>query len=217
VRAPDFDPARQPEAGTKISALITPRLHQILGRAAEEAEPCVPVSPTDLLAALVDEPDNLGIRILQALGVDVPSVREAARPGPPLGRDGRAGGDRARRRSRSSAGATDRAGLQRLSIPAWLAVAAALEASTELGHAFLGSEHLLAGLAGPDGGEAAEVLRTAGADAEAVRRAIPAAVAGATLGYKQADRLLAPTVADRLEDVTARLAGLEARLDAAGL
>ena len=84
-------------------------------------------------------------------------------------------------------------------------LACALEAAIELGHTFLGTEHLLVGLATAPG-PARDRLRSRGATPEAIRRAIPAAVAAAQVGYATAGR-----------DLTGRVSAIEARLDAAGL
>jgi hypothetical protein len=61
------------------------------------------------------------------------------------------------------------------------------------------------------------LLREAGIEPEAIRRAIPPAVAAAALGYSNARRRFAPAVADRLTDIDRRLEDFEQRLNAGGL
>ena len=110
---------------------------------------------------------------------------------------------------------TDRAGTlvwDGLTLPARLAVAAALEAALDLGHNYVGCEHLLLGLASQDDSGTAGLLRHAGADPASLRRAITTAGAG----YGHA-RQAAPTMAARLDEIVSRLADIEGRLAAGGL
>jgi ATP-dependent Clp protease ATP-binding subunit ClpC len=104
-----------------------------------------------------------------------------------------------------------------LSKNARLAVAAAMEGAIGLGHGFLGCEHLVLGLAGQAGGKAAELLGGLGIDEDRVRRAIPAALGAAALGYRHGSQMLASPATGRLDDITRRLDQLEQRLRSAGL
>jgi ATP-dependent Clp protease ATP-binding subunit ClpA len=106
--------------------------------------------------------------------------------------------------------------LDGLSAAGRLAIAAALEAAIDLGHNFLGCEHLVLGLTEAEG-TGGNLLRDLGIESESIRRAIPALVGAAALGYTNAHRVLAPAVADRLDDVDRRLEDFEERLKAGGL
>jgi ATP-dependent Clp protease ATP-binding subunit ClpC len=178
-----------------IADRLTPRLRNVLLRAHRLAGSRRPVETVQLVAAVLDEPDNLGLEILRSLGVDVAALRTAAGP----------------RRRRSEQGGTGEP-LRGLSAGARAALAAAVEAAADLGHTFLGSEHLVLGLSEqPDG--AGELLRAHGADPDAIRRAIPAAVAGGTLGYRHGRAELA----ERFDALDRRLERIEGRLRAGGL
>ena len=74
-------------------------------------------------------------------------------------------------------------------------VAAALEGASDLGHTYLGCEHLVLGLADQAEGAARELLGDLGIKPDRVRRAIPAAVGAATLGYTHAHEMLGPVAA----------------------
>jgi ATP-dependent Clp protease ATP-binding subunit ClpA len=104
-----------------------------------------------------------------------------------------------------------------LSAIACLAIADALDGAIDLGHDFLGCEHLVLGLAEQTDSTAGQLLRDLGINAESIRRAIPAAVSAAALGYTNAQQLLAPSILNRLDDLTRRLNSLDDRLQASGL
>jgi hypothetical protein len=161
LRDPGFDAAEHPG----IEALMTARLQDALRRAHGD-----PAEPADLLAGLAGD-DNLGMRVLQSLGVEPAAAGATATADRPL--------------------------LRGLSPSARDVLAAAYEGAVELGHAFVGCEHLVLGLA-----ERTDLL---GVTAEQVRRAIPAAVGAASLGHSSAG------------DLARRLDAIEARLAAAGL
>jgi ATP-dependent Clp protease ATP-binding subunit ClpC len=154
-----IDALRDPAAAPPRLSAAMPRLRRVLERAGPEAQ------PRQLLLALLDEGDNLAVRILEMLEVDVPALRAAA-AGARGTQDGRP------------------------------VLAAALEGAIGLGHGYLGTEHLLLGLAA----EAGDLL---GIAPERVRRAIPAAVGAATLGSGEGARLDA--IERRLEELERRL------------
>jgi hypothetical protein len=60
-------------------------------------------------------------------------------------------------------------------------------------------------------------VRAAGAEPDALRRAVAAAVAAAALGYSRGRALLAAGIPGQLNEVARRLELLERRVDAAGL
>jgi len=218
IRDPEFDPREHPQISARVAARMTGHLRHALDRAREVAGAGGLVETEHLLVGVIDEPDNLGTQVLRSLDVDVGRLRDTAlRAGKARTRKGAA------RRSRPRSGRV-RDGRQRredvlggLSIAARLSIAVALAGAVDLGHDFLGCEHLVLGLAEESGGTAGELLRDLGVSADAVRRAIPPALAAAALGYSNARQPFAPAVAGRLEDINRRLDEFEERLGAGGL
>ncbi len=210
IRDPEYDPGRQSQISARIAARMTDHLRHAVARARDLAGARGLVGTEHLLAGVIDEPDNLGTQLLRSLDVDVARLRAAAF---------RAGGRRAGE-SRSAArrdGGQGNEVLGGLSPAARRALAGALEDALDLGHEFLGCEHLVLGLAEEAGGGAGELLREYGVEPEAIRRAIPPALAAAALGYSNARRAVAPAVADRLAGIDRRLQELDRRLVAGGL
>jgi Clp amino terminal domain, pathogenicity island component len=220
LRDPGFDPRQHPQISARVAAQMTPRLREALERARDLAGPDGLVEAGHLLAGVIDVPGNLGVNVLQSLDVDVAGLRDAAAPAG--GAPGPAGAPRrpaAEERPAASHGEDqpcDWEPLAGLSPTARLAIAAALEAATDLGHTYLGCEHLVLALAGQADGAAGELLRGAGIKADSIRRAIPAAVSGAALGYRNAVQMFGPATG-RLEEITRRLDELDQRLKAGGL
>jgi ATP-dependent Clp protease ATP-binding subunit ClpA len=99
-----------------------------------------------------------------------------------------------------------------LTLPARTAIGAAMTASIDFGHNYLGCEHLLLGLLVDDGG-AARVLHGFGIEAAEIRRAVTAAVAG----FVQARQPSTGTPTATLDDVVSRLDTMDRRLTAAGI
>lgn len=112
------------------------------------------VGTAHLLRALINEGENLALRVLPALEIEPAALSwaDAAEPG---------GGD----------------GL-RYSGPASNALEMTVAEAMALGHNYVGCEHLLIGLVAEPDGVAGRVLRDAGADAKTVRRVISAAAGG---------------------------------------
>jgi ATP-dependent Clp protease ATP-binding subunit ClpA len=177
---------------------MTPRLVAALGAAAlaadDQTRPAV--SSLDLLRGLLDDGENLAVRLLLAQGVDVDALAEATR-----------------------ASETDEPGLPipessdtllgRLTMPGRFACAAALEAVVELGHNYVGCEHLLVGLVASEG-RARDRLVEHGVQATALRHAISAAAAGVIVERGRSVDKDAGAVADltrRLEAIERQLAG----------
>jgi ATP-dependent Clp protease ATP-binding subunit ClpA len=226
IRDPGFDPEEHPRISARVAARMTPRLQEAVRLARSAAGPDGDVETRHLLAGVLDEGGNLGTRLLEALDVDLSALRAGAAR---AGSGEPAPGDRRERAVAAAVraiaadsgartaedGSADRAGTpvwDGLTVPARLAIAAALEAAADLGHNYIGCEHLLVGLASQDDSETAGLLRRAGADPASLRRAITTALAG----YGHA-RQAAPTMAARLEDVIRRLEEIEGRLAAGGL
>ena len=186
---------RQIAEGTRKR--MTPRLVAALGVAALDADgqARTVVSSLDLLRGLLDDGENLAVRLLLAQDVDVDALAEATKaseadePGPPA----------------PDSGDTL---LGRLTMPGRLACAAALEAVVELGHNYLGCEHLLVGLVASEG-QARDLLIEHDIQATAIRQAISAAAAGVVLERSRSADQNAVAVADlarRLEAIERQLA-----------
>lgn len=179
-----------------IRKRMTPRLLAALRAAGMdyEGQARATVSSLDLLRGLLDDGENLAVRLLLSQGVDVDALADATRasqtdePGAP------------------AVGSSDTL-LGRLTLPGRLACAAALEAVVELGHNYVGCEHLLVGLVASEG-RAHDILVQHGVQAAALRQAISAAAAGVMLERsRSADRSDA-TIAE----LTRRLGAIERRL-----
>jgi ATP-dependent Clp protease ATP-binding subunit ClpA len=177
---------------------MTPRLVAVLGVAALDADGQArpAVSTLDLLRGLLDDGENFAVRLLLAQGIDVDALAETTRasetdePGPPVP-------------------ASSDTLLGRLTMPGRLACAAALEAVIELGHNYVGCEHLLVGLVASEG-RARDLLVEHGIQASALRQAISAAAAGVMLERSRSADRNAGAVADltrRLEAIERQLAG----------
>lgn len=189
------------EIGEGTRKRMTPRLVAALRTAASDTDGRIrpAVSSLDLLRGLLDDGENLSVRLLLSQGVDLDALAEAAgvseadEPEPPVPEAGDAF-------------------LGRLTMPGRLACAVALEAVTDLGHNYVGCEHLLVGLATSES-RARDLLVEHGIQAPALRQAISAAAAGVMVERsRSADR-----DADTVADLTRRLEAIERRLDRAGV
>jgi ATP-dependent Clp protease ATP-binding subunit ClpC len=238
IRDPNFDPDRFPQLATRLIGRMTDRLKRSLALARDAAGPAPLVMTNHLLVGLMDEGQNLAVGVLRAMEIDTDEVREAAAgvPADETGASAVAGtADGAGSAvagaapevvtpvSSGSSDATGTAGVAAagdgglwsgLSMPARVSIGAALEASIELGHNYVGCEHLLIGLVDDGSSAAGQVLRGAGIEAAAARRAVTAALAG----FVQARRGGAPAGSgSQLDEVVRRLAAIEGRLTNAGL
>jgi ATP-dependent Clp protease ATP-binding subunit ClpA len=198
LRDPATPAALLGRIGEGIRKRMTPRLLAALKAAGLDAEgqARVAVSSLDLLRGLLDDGENFAVRLLLSQGVDVDALAEATRASQ---------ADEPRIPAVESSDTF----FGRLTMPGRLACAAALEAVVELGHNYVGCEHLLAGLVVSEG-QAHGILVEHGVQAAALRQAISAAAAGVMLERsRSADRSDA-TIADltrRLEAIERRLAG----------
>lgn len=210
IREPGFDPEQHLQIGGLLAAQMTPRLRRVLRHAREAAGHGTPIGSEHLLIGLIDDGENLGVRVLELLDVDPAALRETIPTGD--------GGAQVSSPQPSPAGTSPRgtALLAGLSADGRLALADGWEGAVELGHTYLGSEHLLLGLvARPDATGA--LLRDRGVEAPRVRRAIPAAVGATSLGYAHSLRLLGPGGGERLDELEQRMVQLEERVAAGGL
>ncbi|MHB1498687.1 MAG: Clp protease N-terminal domain-containing protein, partial [Acidimicrobiales bacterium] len=154
------------------------------------------VSSLDLLRGLLDDGENFAVRLLLAQGVDVEALggatapSEVDGPGPVLSEP-------------------NDTLLARLTMPARLASASAFEAVVELGHNYVGCEHLIVGLTATQGRDR-DVLAAHGVEAKALRQAILAGTAGVALERTRAADQNTAALADltrRLEAIKRQLAG----------
>jgi ATP-dependent Clp protease ATP-binding subunit ClpA len=231
IRAPGFDPGQQPDISRHVSQHMTPRLRRVIRRAHELVEPPGAVGTEDLLLGVLDEPGNLGLVVLQSLGVDPTALRdEALRAVESSGRTSKGSPEGAAASEVSDAKPADADGpspgdraqlaeelLERLSFAARLVVASAIDVAGDLGHEFLGCEHLVAALCDDDEGVAGPLMRAHGITASACIQAIPAALAGAALGFRQSGGTSGPALSEQLEEIVRRLDGFDERLRAGGL
>ncbi len=208
LRDPDFDPAGVPQIARRIESHMTLRLSEAIRLAREASGPTGRVETRHLLTGLLDEGHNLGIRLLQALGADPDELRDAVlqiraeEPSPPAA--GEPGG---------SGASGDTSLWTGLSLPARMSIASALEASIDLGHNYLGCEHMLLGLLSTQDSQAAPVLHSFGIDAASARRAVTTAIAG----FAQAREASASAEAGKLDEVARRLDAVERRLASLGI
>jgi ATP-dependent Clp protease ATP-binding subunit ClpA len=198
LRDPASCAATLRQIGEATRRLMTPRLVVALRVAALDAEGRAlhAVSSVDLLRGLLDDGENLAVRLLLTQGVDVDALEEATKK------------SATDERGPSLPESTD-SFLGRLTLPGRFACAAALEEVVDLGHNYVGCEHILVGLVASDG-RARELLVEHGVQATALRRAIGAATAGVMLERSRSAHRNGGTLADltrRLEAIERQLAG----------
>jgi hypothetical protein len=112
------------------------------------------------------------------------------------------------------AGPADEASLwSGLTLPARVAIGAALESSIDLAHNYLGCEHLPLGLLDDPGTGAGRVLHGAGIESAALRRSIVSACAD----FAQARHTTTKAASGRLDALLRRRDTIERRLNAADL
>lgn len=208
---PDFDPGAHPEFAERITARMTDRLRSALDRARAAAPDPGHVDSGHLLTGILDTPGNLALRLLPTLQADPDDLRTAVAA---AGRDEVHPTAPAREESDQPTLWTG------LTLPARAALGGALQASIDLGHNYLGCEHLLIGIAEESTGSGVgAVLREAGLTSAALK----VAVGSATAGFAHAKEAAAPaesggaSVVQALKAVTDRLDGIERRLTAADL
>jgi hypothetical protein len=90
-----------------------------------------------------------------------------------------------------------------------MSIAPSLEASINLGHNYLGCEHLILGLLAGEGSEAASALRGSGVDNDRAHRPVTSAIAGFAHAREPW------TIGDRrkFDDVIGSLDAVESRLN----
>jgi ATP-dependent Clp protease ATP-binding subunit ClpA len=179
---------------TQLTARAQAAITLGITRAREEAAPAVTTG--HLLAGLLAEGGNLGVRVLQALDIEPERLsRElAGRP------------------ATEAPVATD--GALRFSAAAANALELAVTEATGLAHNYIGCEHLLLGLLAEPDGVAGQVLRGAGTDLRSVRPAVTAALAGLMHTRSQPANTqsdITAAVAAAIQPLVARIERLEER------
>jgi ATP-dependent Clp protease ATP-binding subunit ClpA len=211
MRQQNIDRQRFSSLGHRLENRMTPRLKTATGLARQSAR-STDIETRHLLIGVLNQGDNLALRLLEVLGVDLERLRASAEtigtaedPGFPATAMDLERGD-------ASDGhvAVDSFWFG-LSLPARRAFAAALEVSIDLGHNYLGCEHLLLGLVEQEDSGAGLLLSEVGVDQASARRAIEVAL----VGYAQARR--SPTSSPGMEEIRQRLDAIEHRLDRAGV
>jgi len=204
IRGHSFDFRSSPQIGSRIWGHMTGRLRDTTRLALDLSPADGHVHTSHLLIALLDQGENLGIRVLQSLNVDLDVLRSAAveidaahgdaRPSPTHDSEWDAGLDPGKSLF-----------WIRLTRAARMTMVAALESSLELGHRYLGCEHLLIGLLQEEEGGAGMLLRSFDLSPTSVRRSVTSAVSG--FNYA---RDTSPANADNgLEEILRRLEALE--------
>jgi len=196
------DPATPAVALRKIAqsirhrGVMTERLVAALRVAASDAvgQDLDEVSSLDLLRGLLDDSENWAVRLLLVQGVSLDALiaavtaSEADEPPPPVRESG-----------------AD-SFLTRLTMPARLAVASALEAVVDLGHNYIGCEHILIGLTASEC-QARDLLARHGVQTAALRESLSAAAAGVAM-----ERSRSVNQSAALADLTRRLEAIERQL-----
>lgn len=208
LRDPNFDPATVPQISSHIGSLTTLRLSEAMRLAREECGPTGRVETKHLLIGLLDEGHNLGIRLLQALDVDADELRDTA-----LQIDADEAGPVEADQPGGSGTSGDASLWTGLSVPARMSIASTLEASIDLGHNYLGCEHLLLGLLHTPDSEAARALQSFGVDEASARRAVTSAISGFTHAWETS----ATADTSKLDEIVHRLDAVERRLGSAGI
>jgi Clp amino terminal domain, pathogenicity island component len=200
IREPDFDPAAYPQLSAGLEGLMTARLTEALALARARAGGA-PVGTVAVLGGILSQGGNLGVRLLRALDVDTDDLAAALAQADP------SDGEPALGTAEAPAGA-----LTGLTRSLWLTLAAATETATELGHNYLGCEHLVLGLLDGTESTAGSLLRAAGADPAAGRRAL----AGLMSGYLHGRNTTMAAGSDTMSQILGRLDALESRVSALG-
>jgi ClpA/ClpB-like protein len=200
IREPGFDPAAYPQLSAGLEGLMTARLTEALALARARAGGA-PVGTVAVLGGILSQGGNLGARLLRALDVDTDDLAAALAQADP------SDGEPALGTAEAPAGA-----LTGLTRSVWLTLAAATDAAVELGHNYLGCEHLALVLPEGPQGTAGPLLRAAGADPAAGRKAL----AGLISGYSHGRNTTMAAGSDIMTQILSRLDTLERRVSAIG-
>jgi ATP-dependent Clp protease ATP-binding subunit ClpA len=207
LRNEDFDMSKFPKMQIRMALLMTPRLKEAIRLADAAAGSDRLIGTNQLLIGMIEEGSNLGMRSLEALGVDTEELRSAA------SRVDDESIPMMKKRPRER-GPGDLP-WDWLTNQSRFALASMLEVSIDLGHNYLGCEHLLIALT-DENTAAGNALADAGVERASAERA----VRGALAGYVHAREVM--TTTDRrgsevLAEIVKRLDSIESRLRARGM
>jgi hypothetical protein len=223
IRDPQFDPAAH-GASKLIRSRMTPRLAEAIRLAGQAGG--ARVGTAELLLGVIEQGDNLGLRLIEALGIEPGELAAALRqegPAEPMPGAAAAAGTGPATAGDAAAAASgavppgpadgEPGGLREaLILPAWRAFAGAAEAAIDLGHNYLGCEHLVIGLAAETGSTAGGVLAGLGVSPDSARKTLASLVAG----YAQGRQATLQAGTEALGEVLRRLDALEARVTSLG-
>jgi ATP-dependent Clp protease ATP-binding subunit ClpA len=205
LRNPRFDPDTRPAFAERLTTRMTDKLRRALDLGRDAASTADHVETRHLLIGILDERENLAVRLLGALNLDQDDLRDAAtdiaadEPVPDAG-------------TTATHDPSSSSLWSGLTLPARIAIGTALEASIDLGHNYLGCEHLLLGLLDDADSGAGRVLREAGLDAATLRSTITSASAGfahARLNVPRVEAASLNQIIQRLDTIERRLSALD--------
>lgn len=202
IRDPGFDPAAWPQLSTGLENRMTARLVEALALA-RAAAGAGPVGTVALARGILSHAENLGVRLLRTLDVDTDDLAVALERADP------SDGEPAAATSAETPG-PEGAALTGFTRSAWLAVGTASETAVELGHNYIGCEHIVLGLLDGADGTAGPELRAAGADPVAGRKTLTSMLSG----YVHGRNTTMAAGSDVMRQVLARLDTLESRVAA---
>jgi ATP-dependent Clp protease ATP-binding subunit ClpA len=200
IRDASLDDAGLAAAEQSGAPGLTARLMRIIETIEQQTAPGELIGTGRLLTGLLDEGANLAVGLLTSLEVDLDDLRQAI-----------ADASAAQSELDESVPIAASGLLHRLSWPARNAIAVAIESALELGHNYIGTEHLLLGLVADQDSQAGLALRHQGVEPAAARRALTSALAGYAHGRA------ATGLTGGLADVVSRLAEVERRLAEIGV
>jgi ATP-dependent Clp protease ATP-binding subunit ClpC len=215
--------------GERLRSRMTPRLTEALRIAGQAGPPEAQAGPpgaegrvgtAELLLGVIEQGDNLGLRLIQALDIEpgelAGALRQAGPAEPMPGAEAATGAGQAtpaERAGAAAAGGSGDGGLREaLTLPAWRALAGMAEAAIDLGHNYLGCEHLVIGVATETGSTAGRVLAGLGVTPDSARKTLASLVAG----YAQGRQATQQAGAEALGEVLRRLDALETRVATLG-
>jgi hypothetical protein len=136
---------------------FTDRAKKVLGLARETALELHhdQIKPEHLLLGLIEEGTGVAVHVLRSLGVDLVSVRRDLEQLTPTGEE-----------------PVDAAACLPFSPAAKIALEVSMTTATRMGHDYIGTEHLVLGLASDGAGRTAEVLRRHAVEGDALHREV---------------------------------------------
>ena len=195
------EPPPDDHPGLGMLGRFTPRARRAVTLAQELASGLgyERVGTEHMLLGIVDEGQNLALKVLESLEIDPADLRTElvaamSGPGKPV------------------------EGTLPFTGPAKIALELTAKEALGLGHNYVGCEHLLLGLLAAEGGTAGQVLRRMGLELRTARRAVVAALAGLVHARQEPGRPTpaAPTPAPALDQILRRLDSIERRLGGQG-